>query len=309
MAYSSEFGTLSLEQNSQFSSTLSDGDQETFQVYLEGKGSWYLWAYSCSGAVDVSVDKNPEKLATGSENTDTLFGSQQKLKSFEFKSEGSQTYFVRVGKSAEGPKEDAQFLLSSSFFANEAPIDYELKSPLSRIQSKPTFASFSSFIEVNIDPISLNNYGDGDIINYHVRACPYRENEPNAISNICKINEDCRTIEKTFPAKDQSAVKGVFDRLLPGKYFIQATADVMHKSKIVKFVTFEPATVEIAEGLADKASNFIGTITIVIAVLFVAILVCWKCYGKVKKITEDRGFELPNFGGRRKEYGFLGDDL
>jgi len=307
MAYSTEFGTLTLEQNSQFSSTLTDGDQETFQAYLEGKGAWYLWAYSCSGAIDISVEKNPEKLATGSENTDTLFGSQQKMKSQYVTDSGA--YFVRVGKSAEGPKEDAQFLLSSSFFPNEQPIDYDLRSPASRIKSKPTFASFSSFIEVSLDPISLNTFDDGDVINYHVRACPYRESEPNAISNICRINEDCRTIERTFNVKTQSVVQGVFERLLPGKYFIQATADIMHKSKIVKFVTFEPETVEIAEGLADKASNFIGTITLVLAILFLAVLVCWKCYGKVKKITEDRGFELPNFGGRRKEYGFLGDDL
>jgi len=307
MAYSTEFGTLNLDQNSQFSSTLSDGDQETFQVYLDQAGAWYLWAYSCNGAIDVSVDENPEKLASGSENTDTLQGGQDTMKSKALTAE--KTLFVRVGKSAEGPKEDSQFLLSSSFFAQEKQFDYGLKSSPSRIKTKYTYNSFASSIDFTIDPINVNDAHSDDVINYHVRACPYRDSDPSAKDNICKINEDCKTFEKTFNIKKQSSFDGAFGRLLPGKYFVQATADIMHNGKIVKFIPFESESVDIVEGFGDKASNFIGTITLAVAILFIAIFICWRCYGKVKKITEERGFELPNFAGRRKEYGFLGDDL
>jgi hypothetical protein len=306
MAYSTEL-LLNLDQNSQFSSTLGDGDQESFQVYLDQAGAWYLWAYSCNGAVDVSVDENPEKLATGSENTNTLQGGQDSMKSTALTAE--KTLFVRVGKSAEGPKEDSQFLLSSSFFPKEKLYDYGVKSGPSRIKTKYTYNTFASQIDFTIDPISVNDAHSDDVINYHVRACPYRDSDPTAKDNICKINEDCKTFEKTFNINKQSSFDGIFGRLLPGKYFVQATADITHNGKIVKFIPFGSESVDIVESLGDKASNFIGTITLAIAVLFIAIVVCWKCYGKLKKVTEERGFELPNFTGRRKDYGFLGDDL
>jgi hypothetical protein len=307
MAYSSELPILDLNQNSQFSSTLGDGDQESFQVYLDQPGAWYMWAYSCNGAVDFSVDENPEKLASGSENTETLQRGQDSMKSKDITAE--KTLFVRVGKSAEGLKEDSQFLVSSSFFPGEKRYDYGVKSGPSRIKTKYTYNTFASAIDFTIDPINLIDAPSDDVINYHVRACPYRDSDPTAKDNICKLQEDCRTFEKTFNINKQTSFNGAFGRLLPGKYFVQATADITHNGKIVKFIPFESESIDIVEGLGDKASNFIGTITLAVAILFIAIFVCWRCYGKFKKVTEERGFELPNFTGRRKDYGFLGDDL
>jgi len=307
-AYSTEYGSLSLGQNSQFSNSLSKGMSETFEVYLTSKGQWYFFVQACAGNVDFSLGDNPANLATGSSNTIEITQETNAIKQIEIKEAGMR--YVRIGRSESSRADNAQFTLSSSFFADDPKqYNYELRSSAPNFQTKYIFGPHNSILTVDIPAINVMDAAENDEIIYRVKACPERADEPDAATNVCRMYEECKTAEIQRKLSSNEGFRASVERLLPGKYYVQVTAEIQHKGKMVKFVPYPVQYLTIEKSITNKLSEALGTILLALGILAISGIICYKCYGKFKKVTEDRGFELPSFGGKRKEYGFLGDDL
>jgi len=199
--------------------------------------------------------------------------------------------------------------LSSSFFAGETQkFDYSLASSVSTVDYSYSFSPLNSVVTVKIPPFQVKRPDTGDDVVHRLKICPYRDSNPEVADNVCQIYEECKVSEHISSLSLQGTTTASIERLLPGKYYIHTTADIRHKGKVVKFVAYPVEIVTIQKSVVSKLGDMIWTIFIIILALAIAGFACFKCAGKFKSITEDRGFELPTFG-KKREYGMLGDDL
>jgi len=293
-----------LDQSSQHSAILTEGKSETLQVYLAHQGVWYLWAYSCAGTIDISIEDTTNTLVVSSKPLTLQPGEQYLYKT------SVPTNGMRIIKVARNDKsnDNAEFFLSSSHFNDPRTYDFEPKSANLPIEHEYIYSSMSSVLSVKVKKMDLRDFDATDKVMYQVRVCPYDEERPTDPQNMCNLKDDCRFYHQEYRVNDQKDLQAKFEKLPDGIYYIQATANLEHMDKLVRFVPYEVSIINIKQPLTNKISNMIGKIIIGLAALIVSIVICIKCYKKIQVIGEDRGFELPTFG-KKKGYDYLGESF
>jgi len=271
---------------------------------LDGKGAWYVWAYSCAGRTAFNIGDSPSALKETSDFKQLTQGQQ-----FVIANDNNDAglKYIKVGQPNDYDG-ISQFILSTSYFKNESIREYALNGDVTKVGVDFNFKGYDSKVTVQVNPINLRGVDNNDKVVYHVRLCPLRSDDEDAKNNICKLQEDCKSTVTTTAVNDGKTIQATFERLVPRKYYIITYADIMHNNTMIKFIPYQTEVVEIIQGWTSMLSEMIGSILIGVCILFVVILICYKCFGRIKAFTEERGFELPVFG-KKREYGFLGDDL
>jgi hypothetical protein len=306
--YGADHGMLLLDQNAQHSSILSGTGSETFEIYLAGKGAWYLWVHSCTGTLQLTIADSPDDLdkqKQGDTNKKVRAG-QQHL--YRLQNEKSGMKYVRLTRDPES-KVDSQFLLSTSFFEETKLYNFDAGSIPLTVENEFTYHMLSSSVKVKFSQAQLNKLDANDDVIYQVTVCPTQNKKNFEIQNVCMWPIECSSAQVTYRIREQpQTIEMNIDGLIPGKYYVQITARIQHMKKFVKFISFPVTNILIEKPLFTKITEMMGTILLGSLILAIVAFVIFKCFKRLKEMGDDRGFELQMFGKKKPEYGMLGED-
>jgi len=308
--YTPKTELIGLDQNSQhrayFSNTEDEG--ETYEIYMNSPGKWYLWTYSCYGTIDLRIEDQAPVGASSSpaKSIITLEKGRDYLHQ-ETIGNNERMRYVTVRRDAKETNQ-AMAYVSSSMFEESEFRSYELKENANLEQSVSLdYKPPSSVVDVKIKPVEFRDIDPSDRVNYYVRLCPIDPYGVYQKDDFCSAHSDCETFNQEVLIKDMKTVTASFKSVKNNNYYVQTITMVVHKGKMIKFITYPVDDVIVRPPVGGVISNNLGTIFLGVIVLLLCIAVFAKCFKKIKAFTADSGFELPSFVGKQKNYEYLGD--
>jgi len=298
--YMSDHVTINLDQNSQHTSVLRESKSEDLEVNIAGEGLWQMWFYACTGHLEIMIKDDPNIPTTQrvklSQGQDYMYASSNR--------EATKKHLKMLKDLGGG--NTSQYFVSSSHFSDSSPLFFDYRAQDFSLNHEIKYDGLNSKLNVKLRSISFWKLNPEASVVYHIRACPFNPENPDAKNNLCDLERDCKMVNQRVDVNGGDNLEASFTRLSPGKYYIAATATVEYMKKVVKFFPFHSKDVEISAPLVTVKS-VLWTILIVMVVLLVGGIVCTRLYKTLKTFGEERGYELKVFG-KKRGYDFLGDE-
>ena len=300
--YSARSGVVPIDQNNQYSSTLTRGRSETLEVYLAERGLWYVWVYACSGDLELSIADS----STGQQMEDNKIKLSAKEQSFyHIGNKDAALKYIRLNRGPDSTK-DAHFMLITSHFNEDRWYEFDPVDHNHAINHEYDYDPVNSRLRIQFHSLEFHKWhvDPMDEIVYHVKVCPYKEE----VDNLCSVGDGCRfDHHKVLSKLDSGQLTSRFDKLPPGSYAVYITANLDHLGKLVKTIPYHVTVFEIKQPFFSQLAEMALIILFGAAALCIISILCFKGYKKLKQVKNDGNFELQMFGQRRT-YDVLGQE-
>jgi len=293
--------------------TMQDGDSKVYHTYVNTRGKWYLWVYSCDTTLSLKVDNGDFEtgMITVPKGEGYLYHEtvRKGVIAEEIRRFGGTQRSILVSSSQNDSNKTNKLILSS-FEVNEQKFrDYKIKKNNLEMNVSSKYKETRSQVTVEFQPIKVQGLRSYDYLEYEIRLCP-NTSQPSGEPNFCENNEMCQSLFLVRRSTDQSKLLTVdFDDINQGKYFVLIQASVKYFKKFIR--SFQPYVVgHVNVNAYVKDPPLINTFMIVVGVLVLvlSIALCAKGYMKLKKNQQNKEVELQNTENNRFGYNSLDFD-